>query len=183
MIEATEILVALTIFSLRVFNYAISTFRLVTIARGRRVISALLAAVEALIFAVVIANIVSDLENWLNLFAYCAGAAAGSYTGMLLEARLITSFSVINVVVDTVIGQQIAAALREAGFGVTALPGEGRDGQVTALRTVVNKREVKLVNRTVRDIHPEAFMTIEEANAVEQGWVRVRTPGRDKRLR
>lgn len=182
-LESTEVLIALTIFGLRVFNYAVSTFRLVTISRGRRFISALLAALEALIFAVVIAEIVTDLENLLNLLAYCAGAAVGSYVGMLLETRFITSFSVINVIANAEAGQRLAAALREAGFGVTTLTGEGRDGAVIALRTVVNKREAKLVHRTVREVHPEAFVTVEEANAVQQGWVRLKMPGRDKRLR
>lgn len=182
-IGITEILFALMIFAMRVFNYAISTVRLVTIARDQRVISALLAGVEALIFAVVIANIVADLENLLNLFAYCMGAAIGSYAGMLLESRIITSFAVVNVVSNATNGEAIAATLREAGFGVTTLYGQGRDGIVATLRVVVNRREVGSVQRTVHEIHPGAFITVESAGRVQHGWMRVRMPGRDKRLR
>lgn len=182
-IGTPEILFALTIFGMRVLNYAMSTLRMVSVSRGRRMVSALLAMIEALIFAVVIANIVSDLDNLLNLFAYCAGAAAGSYAGMLLESRLITSFAVVNVVSSATSGESIADALRTAGFGVTVLYGQGRDGIVSTLRVVVNRREVSAVNRTVRDIHPDAFVTVENAGNVQHGWMRVRTPGRDKHLR
>lgn len=181
--ESADVLFALTIFAMRVLNYSVSTVRLVTISRGQRVIAASLATFEALIFAVVIANIVSDLDNLLNLFAYCAGAGAGSYTGMILESRIITSFSAVNIVSEAATGQTIADSLRESGFGVTTLYGQGRNGIVSTMRAVVNKREVSAVNRLVRELDPDAFITVEAAGNVQHGWVHVRTPGRDKRIR
>lgn len=178
----TELLIgASLIFILRVLNYAVGTVRLVVITRERRFLAALLAAFEAFIFAVVIANIVNDLENLVNLFAYCAGAAAGSYAGMLLEARFITGYVVYNVIAPQS-GHQIAEAMRDAGFGVTETIGEGRNGLVSNLRSVVNKRDVRQINKLVLGINPDAFVTIEEARTVQRGWIRASMPGRDKSL-
>lgn len=174
-----ELLFALLIFGLRVLNYSISTLRLVVITRNMRFVAALLASLEALIFAVVIANIVNDLENLINLFAYCAGAAVGSYFGMVLEARLITSYSVFNAIVGDR-AHEIAQALRDAGFGVTETTGQGLNGTVTTLRSVVNKRDLPRISKLVQGIDSGAFITVEEARAVSRGWLRAPAPGRNR---
>jgi uncharacterized protein YebE (UPF0316 family) len=164
------LLLALGIFVMRVLNYAIGTVRLVAITRNFRLLAAGLAALEALVFAVVIANIVTDLGNIVNLFAYCLGASVGSWAGMMIEARLITSYMIANVI-TSVKGHEMAVALREAGFGVTEATGEGRDGLVTTLRSVINKRDVPRLSKMVQSLNPEAFIAVEEARGVQRGWV------------
>lgn len=159
------------IFLLRVLNYAISTIRTVSIARQQRMISAFLAFLEALLFAVVIANVVKDLGNFINLMAYCLGAAAGGYVGMALEARFITSYLVMNIMAHDR-GKELAEALRERGFGVTVISGEGRDGEVKMLRCVVINRDVPAVQALTRSFDSQAFIAIEEARAVQYGWMR-----------
>lgn len=164
------IVLALILFCLRVFNYSISTIRLVFIARGRRLLSAMLAFIEALIFAVVMASVVADLRNLANLLSYCMGAAVGSYVGMTLEAHLITSYSTINVVVSEH-GKAIADALRAKGFGVTVTHGEGRDGQVDIIQSSANNRTVPLAMETIRAIHPDAFVQVQTTNTLQRGWI------------
>lgn len=165
------ILLALGIFALRVLNNAMGTVRIVIITRQQRFLAAVLAFIEALIFAVVIANVVKDLSNILNLMAYCGGFAVGSYVGMAIEARFITSYVTATVISGTK-GHEIALALREAGFGVTETFGEGRDGTVTLLRCVLIRREVGDMMNAVREVEPEAFISVEEARAIQHGWVR-----------
>jgi uncharacterized protein YebE (UPF0316 family) len=164
------LLLALAIFFMRVLNYTVGTVRLVSITRNQRLLAASLAALEALIFAVVIANIVSDLSNLLNLFAYCIGASVGSWIGMMIEARLITGYMIVNII-TRIKGHELALALREAGFGVTESTGEGRDGLVTTLRSVINKREVTRLVGLVQRENPDAFIATEEARGVQRGWV------------
>ncbi len=172
---------AVLIFTMRVLNYAIGTLRLVAITRQRRIMASALAAVEAFVFAVVIANVIQDLENVINLTSYCLGASVGSYVGMMLEARYITGFAIVNVITSFK-GHDIAIALREKGHGVTETRGEGKDGVVTTLRTVVNKRNIPQITQMVHEISPEAFITIEDARMVQRGWVQAPMPGRDRVL-
>lgn len=160
-----------TIFVLRVLNYAISTVRMVAITRQQRLLSACLAFLEALIFAVTIAGIVNDLTNFYNLVAYCLGAAVGGYVGMWLEARFITSYMTVNVIAGDH-GHEMAVALREKGYGVTETLGEGRNGKVTMLRSVVVNRDVPSVLKTVRQVDQNAFIAVEEAKAIQRGWMR-----------
>ena len=163
-------LLAGLIFVLRVMNYSVGTVRLVLIGRGIRMWASLLAAVEALIFAVVIAGVVQDLENVLNMTAYCLGAAVGSWAGMELESRLVKSYVIVNVFASEG-GDIIAAHMRAAGYGVTQMMGEGRDGMVMTLRSVINKREVTRLNKLINEVNPAAFIAIEEARGVRHGWL------------
>ncbi|MCU0496148.1 MAG: DUF5698 domain-containing protein [Anaerolineae bacterium] len=177
MITLEFVLGALLIFALRVMNYAISTIRTVAIARQRRLISASLAFLEAFLFVVVIANIVQDLSNLLYLLAYCLGASVGSYVGMLLEERFITSYVTVNIIANQN-GHEIAVALREQGYGVTETIGEGRSGSVVMLRSTVVNRDARDVIDTVHRIDPTAFVALEEARSIMRGWLRVSQPRR-----
>jgi uncharacterized protein YebE (UPF0316 family) len=163
-------LFAALIFVLRVINYAISTIRLVFIARNRRFLAAMLAFVEAFVFAVVMARIVSDLSNILNLFAYCIGASVGSYVGMAIEERFVTSYSTLTVITPE-FGEQIACRLRDCGYGVTMTQGMGRDGAVDILRSSVSSRDIPAIMTTIRTIYPEAFIEVEQARALVRGWL------------
>lgn len=174
MIEAITLdalLLAGAIFVLRVLNYSISTVRLVALTRQQRLLASSLAFIEALIFALVIANVVTDLDNLLNLFAYCAGASVGSYVGIMIEGRFITSYRTVNVITHDR-GHEIAIALRERGYGVTESIGEGREGEVTMLRSIVINRNLPKLLSVIREIHPDAFVAVEEARTVQRGFVR-----------
>lgn len=162
---------AIVIFGLRVLNYAVGTVRMVAITRNMRVLASSLAFVEALLFAVVIANVVRDLENFINLMAYCLGASAGSYVGMMLEGRLMTTYRIVNIITPAN-GHGIAQSLRSAGFGVTETVGQGRDGLVSTLRSVVNNRDLPKLINIAREVSPDAFIAVEEARTVSRGWMR-----------
>lgn len=170
------ILGALAIFGLRVFNNAISTIRVVLITRDKRFWSAVLAFIEALTFAVVIANVVKDLSNVLNMLAYCGGFAVGGYVGMALDARFVTSY-VIAIIITKTHGHEIATALRSIGFGVTEARGEGRDGEVTVLRSVTARRDVHRLSEAVYQIQPDAFISVVEAKHIQHGWLPSDHPG------
>lgn len=164
------VLIALGIFLLRVINNTLGTVRLVMITRQQRMLAAGIGFFEALIFAITMAGVVADLTNILNLFAYCAGFSVGGYLGMSLESRFITSFMTVNVITQEN-GHAIACAIRDAGYGVTETVGEGRDGKVTMIRSVVTNREVPKILHIVHKTYPDAFVSVEQARAVMRGYV------------
>lgn len=164
------LLFALLVFGLRLANFTIGTIRLVFIGRDRRTLASVMAFFEAFIFAVVTASVVSDLTNWLNLLAYCLGAAVGSYVGMWLESRFIVSYSTVTIITREA-SERIAHTLREAGFGVTVTHGEGRDGAVEIIRSSVVNRDVHTLFELVRSLSESAFIDVEPIRALSRGWV------------
>jgi uncharacterized protein YebE (UPF0316 family) len=162
---------ALAVFVLRIFNNALTTLRFVAIARGMNTLSSVLAVFESLIFAFTVANVVNDLTDPIMLSAYSLGFGIGSYVGLWLERRFVQAFFTVNVVAR-ISGHEIALALREAGFGVTETRGKGRDGAVTMLRTTIDRRDARHVTDIVRQINPEAFIAMDEARSIRQGYFR-----------
>lgn len=173
------ILFALLLFSLRVLNYTISTIRLVFISRGLKLFAAMMAFTEAFIFAVVMASVVSDLNNIANLLAYCGGAAFGSYLGMWLEGRLFTRYSTATIITRK-LGREIAEALRDGGFGATLSMGEGREGEVAIIRSSTLNNDLPSLMDIVRDINPSAFIEVESATVLRRGWIPGGPPARSK---
>lgn len=169
------VLLAALLFSMRVFNYAISTLRLVTIARGQKVIAAGLAFIEALVFALTMAGVVADLSNLLNLAAFCLGASVGSYFGMWLESKFVRSYSTVQVITG-ILGHELAEHLRARGFGVTETRGTGRDGEVTIVRSTVMSKEVPRIIHEIRSILPNAFIEVETARTIQRGFIAGLTP-------
>ncbi len=165
------ILLAVIILVLRIINSALGTLRVIVTIHQYRWLSSILAFIEALVFAIVIANVVKDLSNFLNLMAYCGGFSLGNYLGMVIEQRYITSYMTATVIAQEK-GHEIALALRDHGYGVTETVGEGRDGTVTMLRSVILQRDIPNLLKVVRQVYPDAFVSVEEARTIHKGWVR-----------
>ena len=58
----------------------------------------------------------------------------------------------------------VAKVLREAGYAVTVLNGEGRDGAVRIYLCIIPRRKLKSVLKIKKSINPNAFVTTELAN-------------------
>ena len=166
------IYVALVIFSLRVVGSAITTVRTLLVMRGRRWVAAILGFIEALIFALTIGAVVSNLSNIWNLIAYCLGFAAGQFVGMWLEDRMALGFASLRIV-SRARSRALANAIRQAGFGATEDHGDGRQGTVGIITVTVRRKEIDTVNRIVENIDSTAFVTIEEARALRRGYLRI----------
>ncbi len=164
------LLTALLIFVLRIFNTGIGTVRVIIVNRGQRLLSSIMAFIEALLFAYTISTVATDLTNVVNLFAYCLGFSAGNYLGMVIEARYFLSYMSVNII-TRLKGHEIAEALRAAGFGVTESTGEGREGTVSVLRSVVDNRDIPRLLAVVQETHTEAFVAAEPVRPIYRGWL------------
>lgn len=171
MIGLDALLVALGIFVLRVVGNMLTTLRTVLMVRGQRMPSSVLGFFEALIFAVALGSVVTNLNNVPNLLAYCLGYAMGGYLGLTLESKLIQRF-VSVLVFSPRYAHDIALAVREAGFGATESWGQGAEGMVGSVTAVVGHQEVKKVVGVVETIDDDAFIVVEELRGISHGHFR-----------
>jgi uncharacterized protein YebE (UPF0316 family) len=162
-------LVAGLIFLLRVVNMSISTLRILLTMRGQRGITWFLSVMEAGIFVIALTYVVNDLTNWLNIVAYSTGFATGNSVGAWLETRIAMGHTHLRII-SSHKGQEIAAALREKGYGVTEIPAYGRDGEVTLLNASVLRKNVTKVRSIVEEIDRDAFMTSEDLHPIRRGY-------------
>lgn len=168
---AEELLFLILLFSLRVLNNAIGTVRMIVTANGRRNLSLVLAFIESLIFAYAAGKVLTDLENIPKMIVYAAGFAVGGYVGILIEEKFVKGYATVNVI-SIEKGHDIAVKLREAGFGVTEAFGEGGQGKVSMLISVVLRQDAQRVIAEVRRVDENAFVTVEAARTAHRGYVR-----------
>ncbi|WP_119067142.1 DUF5698 domain-containing protein [Aggregatilinea lenta] len=173
--DVDVLLAATGIFTLRVVGNMITTVRLVNIVRNQKLAALLLGALESLVFALALGSVVSNLDNLWNLSAYCFGYAIGGYLGMLLEQRLVHRF-VSVLIISPLYGPQIAAAIRDAGYGATETMGRGARGEVETVTVVVGHREVNKVIGIAHEVDEHAFVMLDELRSISRGYFRMARP-------
>ncbi len=162
---------ALVIFVLRVIGISLSTVATILTVQGRKLLAVLTGSLSTLIYVLAIAQVVTNLSNIPNLVAYVAGFGVGTWVGMILEARMALGFSEVRII-STKQGEEIAAALRAAGFGVTQMYGRGHSSSVGIVDVFVPRKIVPQVIRTAEEVDPQAIVTVSEARMVQRGYWR-----------
>ena len=160
----------LIIFLLRVCDVSMATLRLISAVRGQKLMATALGFVEILIWIVAVATVVRNLGSPLLVIGYAAGFAAGTYVGMTIEEKLAFGFAEVRIV-SRQTGVEIAEALRDLGFGVTEMLGQGREGRVEILTTVVPRRMLRHLLDEVNHWDDEAFVVVEEPRSIQRGWL------------
>lgn len=67
-------------------------------------------------------------------------------------------------------GEVVAAALREAGFGVTQTYGQGREKPAGIVQTIVPRKNVSAVVRIAGEVDAKAIVSVSEIKAVQRGY-------------
>lgn len=165
------ILSALFIFVLRVADMTLDTLRVLFMMRGQRWTAAIIGFFQATIFVIAISQVITQLNNPLNVVGYAAGFATGILVGMTIEGRLAIGFGQMRII-SSMRGQAIAAALRAKGYAVTELPGRGKDGMVMVLNLTVRRKDIEAVQNVVREADDAAFITVEEVRPLWRGFYR-----------
>jgi uncharacterized protein YebE (UPF0316 family) len=160
----------LVIFALRIVDVSLDTMRVLSAVRGARWVAAGLGFFQALIWIVVVGNAIRYLDSIWHVLGYAAGFGAGTLVGISIENALAYGLATVRVV-SREGGVEIAAALRERGYGVTEFGGQGRDGRVEILNSVVQRQDLEAVMRIVDTWDPGAFVTVEEPKLLRGGSV------------
>jgi len=102
---------------------------------------------------------------------YAVGFACGNVGGIMAEKKLALGNVVVRII-SAWHGNDIAHAVRDAGFIITTVAGEGSDGPVTVQFVVCKRSDMKHVLAVARDVAPQLFYTFETAGGVSE----VRSP-------
>jgi uncharacterized protein YebE (UPF0316 family) len=162
---------ALFIFFLRLCDMSLDTLRVLFMMRGRKLTAGAIGFVQAVIFVIAIGRVLSQLDNVFNVIGYAGGFGAGVVVGMMLEERMALGFGQMRIISKSK-GQTIASALREAGYAVTEMAGQGRDGAVDVILITARRKDVEHVQKLILSMDESAFITIEEVRPLWRGFYR-----------
>lgn len=157
------------IFFLRLTDVSMATVRMLLIVRGRRMLVPVIGFFEILIWVVAVGTVVQHLGSPLHIIGYAAGFATGNVMGLLIEERMALGLATVRTMVKSG-GAELAADLREEGFGVTEMVGQGREGTVEVLYSVLPRKFVSRCVALIDAAAPESFVVVDEPRSVYRGW-------------
>lgn len=162
------VILPLLIFASRVVDVTLGTLRIIFTSRGEKKIASMLGFVEVLIWIVIVSQVLGQVKNPVAYVGYAAGFATGTLVGMLIEERMAMGTLVLRIILNKD-AAELTTALRAAGFGVTSVNGEGAQGPVNLLYTVIQRKNMTLAAKLIHDIAPGAFFSVEEVRSSEKG--------------
>jgi uncharacterized protein YebE (UPF0316 family) len=149
----------------RVVDVSLDTIRVIMVAKGYRNLAPFIGFFQSLIWLITITRIMANLDNWFTYLGYALGFGVGTYVGMILEGKLALGYELIRVITKKG-AEDLINGLREKGYGVTTVPGEGRDGEVGVLYIIIKRKVLRDVIGLIQKFNPKAFYTIEDMRFV-----------------
>lgn len=162
------IILPLIIFFSRVCDVSLGTLRHVFISKGFRKIVPLLGFFEVLIWIVVVAQVMKNLNNVACYLAWAGGFATGTYVGLLIEERLALGLQVIRIITNQNF-DSLLTALKKENHGITIVDAQGAMGAVKMIFTIVQRKNVRHIIEIIQQHNPSAFYSIEDIKNASQG--------------
>lgn len=151
------------IFLLRLADQSLGTMRALLVAKNKPIYAALIGLIESAIWIVAISQVIKDIDDPVLIGAYAAGFAAGTILGSYIE-RIVGLGNIVVRVFSSVKSPSVAEHLRQEGYGVTIIDGEGKDGPVKIYLCIIPRRKLKSVLNMIEKINPNAYITTDMAN-------------------
>lgn len=158
------------IFFARILDVSLGTIRIILISRGNRFLAPLIGFLEVFIWITVISTAIRSLNSYIGYVVYAAGFAMGNYVGMLLEKKIGIGYQNLLIITSKVVSA-LPLVLRDEGYGVTTVEGQGMNGPVNIIYTVVPKRKTEKVIEIVKMFEPKAFITVDDVRSHHAGFI------------
>jgi len=161
------------IFFAKILEVTISTIRIMFVAKGEKLKAAFIAFFEISIWILVVNSVLSGLrEDPFRAVAYCAAFAIGNYIGVTIESKLALGLSSIQAIIQEGTGATLREKLREDGFGLTLLKGEGRENQKEIILIHLKRKRIKEALRIINEEAENAVVIINEVKTVYGGYIK-----------
>ncbi len=154
----------------RIGDVSLGTIRTISVFNGQRAMAATLGAAEVTIWVFAVAGVIQYLPNPFAVLGYATGFAMGVLVGMSIEDRIALGYRLVRII-STSPDSNLSTVLRQHGFGVTRLEATGRDGPVEMTFLAIRRRSLKPLNRLIRQVAPEAFVTVERVDRLIGGVI------------
>jgi uncharacterized protein YebE (UPF0316 family) len=165
---AGPILLPLVIFVAETLVVTISTVRIISVSRGRKVLASVLGTFEITIWLFAIGKVMQNLNDWTCFVAFAAGFTIGNFFGIILEAKLAIGNLVVRVITHRN-GAEIVGALKAAEYGVTSIDAQGATGAVQVILTVIPRKELDKVVGLIKACDPKVFYSVDDLQSAAAG--------------
>lgn len=161
------------IFVAKLVEVSMATIRNVLVNRGEKIKGSIIGFFESMIWVLVVSQVLDGLsENPLKLIVYCLAFACGNYAGVIIEGKLAIGTSSLQVMVAEECKDDLSAALRENGYGVTVIKGMGRNGPVDMLTVVLRRKSIDAATALIHEYAPKAVIMVNDVRQFRNGYIK-----------
>ncbi len=105
------------------------------------------------------------------MVVYALGFALGNYFGSKLEERLGIGVSEIKAIVKAEHGPEAVGHLRDQGYAVTVVEGQGKELERHILFMYVKRKRVKAVVEQLTQVQQNVVITVSDTKPVYGGYL------------
>lgn len=160
----------LLIFLSRVCDVTLSTMRTIMVVQGRRGIAAVIGFFEVTIYVLILNTVMKNMDNPFNVIAYGLGFAAGNFVGITIENKIALGNISVQIIVNKTLTEELTAAIRGRGYGVTVMDGHGQYSDTSVLIVVIGRKDYIQLRDLTTKIAPNAFITVNSLRQLSGGF-------------
>ena len=169
----TSIGIYVLIFIAKMVEVSMATVRNVLNNRGEKLKGAAIGFFEVLIWLMVVSNVLDTItHDPFKVVVYCLAFSAGNYLGITIENKLAIGTSNIMAIIPEDKREDLTKALRERGFGVTVVEGQGMEQTVDMLMIYLKRKCVPEAVELIRQYSPNAMITVNDVRQLRNGFIR-----------
>ena len=169
-----NILIYFFIFFGKILEVTVATVRGVLINRGERKIGSFIAFFEILLWLFITGTVlVGFQEDILRVIIFAFAYAIGNYLGSWLENKLAFGMCSVQVIVPGgEISQELIKELRNNGYAITKITGQGKDGERDLLFLHVMRKKIPHATKIVKSYLSNAFIIVNDVKVLHGGYIK-----------
>lgn len=162
-----------TIFIAKIIENALSTLRLIVVAKGKKIFGAILQFVIAFVWVITTGIVVVNIkDDPLKIVFFAFGSLIGSYIGSLIEEKIALGNDMINVMCDKEKSNYIIDELTKKDFLVSKINGENNNKDISVLLIISEKKKRKNVLEIIQRIDKNAIIAIESIKTISNEQIK-----------
>lgn len=173
-----RILTAVTIWELlliltaRIVEVSIGTLRVILMSKGYRLISAILAFVEILIWVMVASRVIVNIaETPIKVVVYALGFALGVFFGSILEGKVALGNVLIQAILPEIKGLELVNMLRDEGLAVTTIKAEGKESGKIVLMIYSRRKQRAEIVSMITGYEESAVIVSNDLASIHGGYI------------
>lgn len=159
------------ILTVKIFEVTLATTRIVLITKGEKLKGAFIGFFEVIIWILLVSTVLKDItSDPIKIFVYALGFALGNYVGTSFEQKLGVGTVRVEAIVKEEDGNQLVQTLRDNGFAVTVLVGEGMNYKRHVLIMHIKRKRTGEVVDLIKGLQDNVVITINEVKPIYGGY-------------
>lgn len=155
----------------KIVEVSMATVRIVLITKGERKIGAFIGFFEVSLWLVLVSTVLTNImADPLKIVAYALGFALGNYIGSMVEEKIGIGSAEVQAIVKSDHGPALASTLRDQGFAVTVMHGEGKSHSRDILLMYISRKKVRKCVELIKAAQENSVITVSDKKPIYGGF-------------